>query len=196
VEREECRMKLGTKMRKRTLATGAVLSGLLAAAVVGHAVAQVTSDDHGEAGPTTEATGEAREVIRQIRDYRSWSQFPGQPVFSRGHDGTYVVGYYNETAASAVGREGATFPEGSIIVKENRPERDADPAALTTMAKRGDGWYWLKSTPDGRVSVSDGQPLAGKVDMCIGCHSQAPADMVFSGHGSQRNRDRERNRTK
>lgn len=128
-------------------------------------------------------TGKTKEILQRIEGYERWQRFSeyDEPVKSEGHGGLWVVAWYNEAAAEVAKQGQGEFPAGSILVKENRPEPDADPVAITTMAKQNGGWYWIKSTPDGQVMVEDGEPVAGKVDSCIGCHSQAGRSMVFSG---------------
>jgi hypothetical protein len=127
------------------------------------------------------ATGEAAQVVERAKEYRSWSRFPvyQNPKLSKGHGGMYVVAWYNAAAAPAV--KGGNFPEGSIIVKENRRTPDAPPAALTVMSKRSGSWYWLKATPDWKIATAGGKPIAGtEVSSCVGCHGMAQGDMVFS----------------
>lgn len=129
-------------------------------------------------------SGATEEILQQARGYRSWPKFPRyepQPVFSKGHGKAYVVAWYNETAAPAVKAGGQSYPDGTIIVKENRPKPDAEPSALTVMAKRGGAWHWIKATPDWKVLTAGGKPIAGQeVAACAGCHTAAPGDMVFS----------------
>jgi hypothetical protein len=147
----------------------------------GFAVAQAQHGQQAEA--PVEATGEAKELLQKIQGYRSWPRFPEYEraaKASKGHGGSFVVAHYNDVAAAAV-RDGASaFPDGSILVKENRPQPEAEPVALTTMAKVNGSWFWLKSTPDGKVSAAKGKPVAGAVRACIGCHSMATRDMVYS----------------
>jgi hypothetical protein len=125
-----------------------------------------------------------RSVLQQAEGYADWPMFPEhreQPERSRGHDDMWVVAHYNDVAAEVVGRTDVPFPDGSVLVKENRPQPDAPPMALTTMAKQDGEWYWVKHSPDGRVLVENGMAAEGQVDMCIGCHAAAPHDMVFGG---------------
>jgi hypothetical protein len=136
----------------------------------------------GEEQPTVEPSGEAKHILDQSEGYRFWpkfSEYEKGAKKSKGHGGMFVVGYYNDVAAKAAQSDGS-FPDGSILVKENRLKPDAAPDALTIMAKRNGSWYWIKSTPIGKVFIAKGKPLAGKVQSCIGCHSSAPRDMVFS----------------
>jgi hypothetical protein len=162
------------------------VGAMCAAAAVAVAAAALGQPSHGSPpqGPTAEPTGETQEILQRAKDYRSWQKFPRyakEAAFSKGHGKTYVVAWYNEAAAAAVKAGGGTYPDGSILVKENRPEPDASPAALTVMAKRGGGWYWIRATPDGKVFTREGKPIAGPdVAACAGCHSVAEGDMVFS----------------
>lgn len=139
---------------------------------------------HGKGESAVAATGATQEILEQARDYRSWQMFPRyaqQPVFSKGHGKAYVVAWYNDAAGPAVKAGGQSYPDGSILVKENRPSPDAPPSALTVMAKRGGAWHWVKATPDWKVLTAGGKPVAGAdVAACAGCHTAAPSDMVFS----------------
>jgi hypothetical protein len=145
--------------------------------------AQAAHGKKEEARPVA-PTGETQEVLDEARAYRSWQRFPRyaeRPVLSKGHGNTYVVAWYNEVAAAAAKAPGRDFPEGSLIVKENRAEPGASPASLSVMAKRAGSWYWVKAAPDGRVFTSNGKPVAGReVAGCAGCHTAAEDDMVFS----------------
>lgn len=129
-------------------------------------------------------TGATQEILEQARGYRSWQRFPRyaeEPVFSKGHEKTYVVAWYNDAAAPSAKASGQRFPDGSIIVKENRAKPDSEPSALTVMAKRGGAWHWIKATPDWKVLTAGGKPIAGQdVAACAGCHAAAESDMVFS----------------
>lgn len=129
-------------------------------------------------------SGATEEILQHARDYRSWRKFPRyeqQPVFSKGHWKAYVVAWYNDVAGPSVKAGGQSYPDGSIIVKENRPEPGAEPSVITVMAKRGGAWHWIKATPDWKVLTAGGKPIAGQdVAACAGCHTAAEGDMVFS----------------
>jgi hypothetical protein len=119
-------------------------------------------------------SGATEEILQQARGYRAWRKFPRyeqQPVFSKGHDKAYVVAWYNDAAGPSV-KAGQSYPDGSILVKENRATPDAEPSAITVMAKRGGAWHWIKATPDWKVLAAGGKPIAGQ-DVAAG-------DMVFS----------------
>jgi hypothetical protein len=161
----------------------ALLAGCAGAWVLATAVPARGQAPHGTGtGRDTAPPAEAEEVIERAKGYRSWQRFPQYekaPKLSKGHGEMHVVAWYNETAAPGV--KGGSYPDGSVIVKENRKRPDAKPDALTVMAKRSGSWYWLKATPDWKVATADGKPVAGQeVASCVGCHNMAPREMVFS----------------
>jgi hypothetical protein len=165
------------------------MAALVASAAAAGALARSTeraqqAQGKAEESKTIAPTGETEEILQQARAYRSWQKFPRYaqaPVRSKGHGNAYVVAWYNEAAGPSVKAGGQSYPDGSIIVKENRPEPGAAPSALTVMAKRGGAWHWIKATPDWKVLIAGGKPIAGQdVAACAGCHTAAEGDMVFS----------------
>lgn len=136
------------------------------------------------AEPTVEATGSAKELLQKIQGYRSWarfSDFAKGPKPSKGHGGAFVIAYHNDVAAKAAQDGKSAFPDGSIVVKENRSRPEGSPGSITTMAKQGGAWFFLKTTPDGKVFTAKGKPVAGTdLDGCTGCHSMSEHDLVFS----------------
>lgn len=156
---------------------------LAAIAVLGRAAIAGAQASHAAPAPAVEPARDAREILLEARDYRSWEKFPQYAqgaAFSKGHGQTYVVAWRNAVAAAAA-KGGGPFPDGSVLVKESRPQPDAAPAALAVMAKRRGAWYWIRATPDWKVLTRDGEPVAGPdVKGCVGCHTAAERDMVFS----------------
>jgi hypothetical protein len=87
--------------------------------------------------------------------------------------------------------------QGTVIVKRSyaqgatREEIIANPTQklenITVMFQREAGydaanqnWFWAMYAPDGAVGRMEGATMAGKVGMCIGCHTTAPGgDFVF-----------------
>jgi hypothetical protein len=119
-----------------------------------------------------------RTLLRQAAQYRSWPRFEAhraRAIKSPGHDELWLVAHYNEAAAGAVTGRLTEFPEGSIIVGENRANPVGPPVALTTMVKESDGWRWIGHEPGGRVLMT------GDLDGCRRCHDAAGRDMVFGG---------------
>ncbi len=122
----------------------------------------------------------SRHILKDS-PYTEWSLFPGTKKLYKGTEphGALLTTYVNDVALDSIKKKKA-FGEGSIIVKENyMPDKKL--AALTVMYKvksfnpeAGD-WFWLKTTPDGRVEDS------GKMAMCIACHAKVKAkDYVFT----------------
>jgi hypothetical protein len=171
--------------RKRRVLIG-IGVGSVAAATLALVVVQQTwaQQEHGEETPTVEPPAEARTVLRQTSGYQSWPRFADNrsPKRSEGHDNMFVLAFHNDVVGRAIEDGTTSLPDGSVIVKENRPSAQAPAMNLTVMAKRGGQWYWIKATPDARrVFTENGDPVAGRdLAACAGCHAQAPADSVFT----------------
>jgi hypothetical protein len=119
-------------------------------------------------------------------DYRKWNGPDGSaPEFQPGESphGALIKTYVSKLAA----RNLEELPNGSVVVKENySPEKKL--MAITVM-QRSDGydpehgdWYYAKYMPDGKIAKTPPEmksmPIAGKVNMCIDCHTGA-ADNDF-----------------
>lgn len=168
-------------MRRQLVRCGGLAFAGCAVAVL-VAAAQAPKRAHGSGPGSVPPTGAAAEVLASAKDYRSWTKFSqyDAPKPSKSHSGNHVVAWYNAAAAPAVKAAGQDFPDGSVIVKENRVSPEAAPGALSIMAKRAGSWFWVSATPDGKVFTADGAPLAGDLAQCAGCHMAADRDMVFS----------------
>jgi hypothetical protein len=167
--------------RERWARNGALALGLAGVAALASA-GRPAQPVHGSGPETVAPTGAAAEILRQSRDYRDWQRFSEYtaPKLSKTHSGNHVVAWYNAAAAPAARGDAAAYPDGSIIVKENRLTPDGPPASLSVMAKRDGGWFWISATPGGQVFAADGAPLAGDLGRCAGCHTAADPDLVFS----------------
>lgn len=117
-------------------------------------------------------------------DYRKWNGPDGRaPDFQPGESphGALIKTYVSKLAA----RDLEDLPNGSVVVKENySPEKKL--MAITVM-QRSDGydpehgdWYYAKYMPDGKIAKTPPEmksmPIAGKVSMCIDCHTGAADD--------------------
>lgn len=122
----------------------------------------------------------------QTAQYRNWAPLPGTSADAfagQQPHGAMVKVYANRTAAGNPDQ----LPHGSIIIKENLGPDGKALMAVTLMyrvpnydAANGD-WYWAKYEPDGAVSQMNGMKIAGKVGMCVECHSSAGGnDYSFS----------------
>lgn len=133
---------------------------------------------------TVSPNATSARILREIRHYQRWPEFPEneKPKFSQAHTGLYVVTYHNAKVTQAMKRHTLPLPNGSIIVKENRPQPTAKPVVLTVMAKRNGRWYWLDVTPSGEVAEIDGKALQGThVPSCQTCHARRSSnDDVFT----------------
>jgi hypothetical protein len=163
------------------LRVGAAAFALAAVALQAGAAPQVP---HGRgSGATVAPAGPVEEILRQARPYRSWRRFArfDTAKLSSAHSGNYVVAWYNDAAAPAATGGAQVFPDGSLIVKENRLTPDGAPVSLSVMAKRSGAWVFVSASPEWQVfTATDGKPLAGDVGACAGCHGEAPKDAVYS----------------
>ena len=119
-----------------TLAALALIAA--AAGALEHSTAQAQpAHGKGEEPGAVAPTGATEEILQEARGYRSWQKFPRyaqQPAFSKGHGKAYVVAWYNDAAGPSVKAGGQSYPDGSIIVKENRPK-----AGRGAVCDHGDG---------------------------------------------------------
>ncbi len=99
--------------------------------------------------------------------FRTWRRAPGyeQRRKSTAPHGGAVDIYVNETIAGVLDAKKplATWPEGSVIVKEGFDGDDREIVAV--MEKRPGGWFWAEYDGDGDVLYS------GTPDTCTGCHA-------------------------
>lgn len=168
----------------RVRSIAALTLAMSAAGILVPSATAAAEAPHGRgSGSAVAPSGETEEILRSARDYRSWRKFTqyAEPRRSKTHSGNYVVAWYNDAAAPAVGAGAQEYPDGSVIVKENRLTAGGAPASLSVMAKRAGRWVWISATPDWQVFTWDGKPLAGDdVASCAACHGEAPKDSVYS----------------
>lgn len=136
-------------------------------------------------------TGQTQENLTIARIFEIAKQTSGYTWYKRsdmllgrtaksGHIEPWMRTRYNTVAASVLDatgkvRNGAVFPEGSIITKELiNADRSLNGYALMIKRKADasadpDGWVWGYVTASG----AERHPLASKGNGCIGCHSIA-----------------------
>ena len=128
-------------------------------------------------------------LVRERSPYTKWSRLPDKEGLRPGEEphGEFVRLFANKLAAD----DPQELPYGSILVLENYGEDRRTRTAIDVLyrvkgfdAQHGD-WYWIRYQENGQVATSPagegGRPLAGKVQSCIECHSQAAGrDLVFS----------------
>jgi len=117
-------------------------------------------------------------------NYTQWTMPPSYgDDFQPGQSphGALVKTYLNSKAAQSSGQ----MAYGSVVVKENYSP-DKKLMAVTIM-QRSEGydpehgdWYYAKYMPNGQIAKAPPEmkrmPIAGKVQMCIQCHSGADGD--------------------
>ncbi len=121
--------------------------------------------------------------ITQTEPYKNWELWPGKGEFYKGlrPHGAYLTTYVSKGALKTIEKKRGSFPNGSIIVKENyTSEKKLDSVTVMYRVKgynpdAGD-WFWAKYAPDGNIQAE------GKVKGCINCHSlKKTNDWVYTG---------------
>jgi hypothetical protein len=128
-----------------------------------------------------------QHIVRQDAPFTKWRSLTGKegPVVDSPH-GAFVRIYANKAASDSPN----ALPMGAVIVADNY-DKDKKRTDITVMYRvkgtdpKHNDWYWFKYLPDGsiaRTSEKEGKKaIAGKVTMCIDCHSRAGgSDFVFS----------------
>jgi hypothetical protein len=110
--------------------------------------------------------------------YTQYAFWPGKEGLMGGNSphGAFIKTFVNK---EALGPEGMTYPDGSLIIKENYAP-DTTLAKFTVMYKskgynpEGGDWFWAVYGPDGTAEME------GKIQSCIGCHGvRKEQDYVF-----------------
>lgn len=95
-----------------------------------------------------------------------------------GHNSSFLRTRYNSIAATMLDangkvKDGAVFPDGSLIVKELI--NNTTPVRYAILLKRSGheaadskGWIWSYLNADGTIA----EPAANKGNICTGCHNQ------------------------
>ena len=123
------------------------------------------------------------ETLQQSLYAVNWHYIPGRPAgFFKGAEphGAVLRTFVNDIAYDAIKDGLGTYPDGSVVLKENYDPSGEMLGAITVMKKvkgfdpeNGD-WFWVKYAAGGKVMAE------GKVTGCISCHAQArEQDMVF-----------------
>jgi hypothetical protein len=140
----------------------------------------------GSGGGATVEVDDA-ELSAMAADYATLTKVNDAPFMSAQHAGMPMVNVYvSSSAVSAyegIASGSASFPEGTLIVKEML-DADGNPEVLTAMYKAPEGydpenldWWWGMLTPAGEPAMSGS---VGKIGMCNDCHqAQAATDAAF-----------------
>lgn len=123
------------------------------------------------------------KYITSDHPYTNYKIWPGKKEFYKGTHphGAILRTFVNSEAYETISEKRGSFPNGSIIVKENySPEKKL--MAVTVMYKikgynpSANDWFWVKYDSKGGILKEE------KVKGCIGCHSsKKDNDYVFTG---------------
>jgi hypothetical protein len=141
------------------------------------------------AGCGDEADGQDRELYDEAIAgdvYKSWQQFPGASpdlIKSGLHNGDFVRSYMNPVAVAAIANFTGTFPEGTILVKEQYSDAEGKVKTGHTVMLKIDGydsehgdWFWVAYNAKGETTVHNGM-----APYCSDCHAAAKAnDWVYT----------------
>jgi hypothetical protein len=133
--------------------------------------------------------GQDRELYDEAiagNAYKSWAQFPGASPdlnLSGQHNNTFVRSFMNDVAVAAIADFDGSFPEGTILVKEQYEDAEGKVLSGHTVMLKIDGydsehgdWYWVAYDGKGKTTQ-----FAGTPKYCWECHTGAMAnDWVFT----------------
>lgn len=121
----------------------------------------------------------SEEVYGPATSFSNWAKINQKPLLSQAHGGVFVTTYVNPTAQAAIKDKAASFPVGSIIVKESFEDANGKPGAKGTifgMEKTDNGWFWVTTDSTGHVT---GKGDSQQMQMCAQCHKAAKTDNAF-----------------
>jgi hypothetical protein len=167
------------------------------------------ADDVAVSSDAASDVPDVRQVATGYRTFRTMTKEsilvdPGLAMLCRGarqveveaarkvsgpHAHTAVNIFMNSVATDAFGKANATYPVGSIIVKEKKALGYWSATQPSEMAKANDGVGGMIKRPPGYDPTHGdweyfyfeeaNQIESGKIDACIQCHSGAAKDYVF-----------------
>lgn len=155
----------------------AILAGILTWGLVDGAAAQ---DGQGEEAGK-EFPAKFWSYLEKADYEKEWKPWPGKADrFYPGQapHGAFLKLYVNDDVL----KNPEDPPEGSVIVKENYGEDREKLMAITVMFRTKNfdpehkNWWWVKYNAGGTVAEAKDMPIAGKVQSCISCHSNADGD--------------------
>src|SRR6266508_1004143 len=119
------------------------------------------------------------EVYTPATAYSGWMKINKKPFLSEAHGGMLVTTFANATAEAAIRSKQASFPVGSILVKESHADQNGKPGmkgTIFSMEKTADGWLWVTTDETGHV-IEKGN--SQQMQMCAQCHQSAKMDSAF-----------------
>jgi len=119
--------------------------------------------------------------------YKDWARFPNatDALYPSGqHNGDFVRSYMNDVAVAAIADFKGTFPDGTILVKEQYADAEGKTSNGHTVMWKRDGydpehgdWYWIAFNAKGETTSADGM-----APYCSDCHTAVKAnDWVYTG---------------
>lgn len=163
---------------------------MLAIALLSMVFIQSCKDDEEEPAPTKNS-----EFVADDASFAGWDTWdlidtkngvdPALTGAHEGNDSTAVRKIYVKGAQKAVD---GLYPIGTLVVKHTKSDSNE---MITAMAKRGNSfdtanndWEYFVIMADGKIVVDNGTPMRGSTGlmngMCVGCHSKATVDYVFT----------------
>ncbi len=119
------------------------------------------------------------EVYTPVTAYSGWMKINKKPFLSEPHGGMLVTTFANATAEAAIKSKQASFPVGSILVKESYADQNGKPGmkgTIFSMEKTADGWLWVTTDATGHVMEKGNSQ---QMQMCAQCHQSAKMDSAF-----------------
>jgi hypothetical protein len=160
-------------MRKLVMAV-LVAGVVLSCGYVAYAIHETPVEGTKVTEPSGPDAGKLYRMMTMPKRYdQRFNVWPGKKKLVAGSEphGAFTTTYVNDKAFSSLKKKGA-MADGACIIMENYTA-DKKLESLTVMFKidgynpeAGD-WFWAK------YDAKNGYPLeSGKVDACLGCHSQ------------------------
>ena len=96
--------------------------------------------------------------------------------------------WYSNNLKDIIGKPAFKAPVGSMSIKPFNNDGKPGIDGIAVMIKKEAGydkengdWLYEMRTPKGEIMKKMGMPMAGKIKMCIGCHSAASAKDYLAG---------------
>ncbi len=162
---------------------------MLAVALLAMVFVQSCKDDEEDPEPTV------NEFVADDASFAGWDSWdlidtkegedPSLAGAHAGNDSTSIRKIYVKDAQKPVD---GMYPVGTLVVKHMKSD---GMEMITAMAKRGNGfdpsnndWEYFVIMADGKIVVDNGTVMRGSTGlmngMCVGCHSKATTDYIFT----------------
>ncbi|MDH3592147.1 MAG: cytochrome P460 family protein [Planctomycetota bacterium] len=129
-------------------------------------------------GAAKAGSADTRHAMMLAKSYQKFTKTNARAFTSKPHGRHKIHNWANAIAKSTFASGKGNYRPGAVIAKEGWKSGKRN--MIWLMEKRGSGydsengdWWYATVTADGKVKN------AGKVSMCIDCHSGADNDYVF-----------------